>query len=244
MARLAGKRALISGAANGMGAAMARLFVVEGARVVITDIELDPLQQLAGELGDVALALKLDVTSERDWQDAASRTESAFGGLDILINNAGVFRLGMITKTSADDFDFMYRTNQLSCFLGTKFMSPLMIASDGGAIVNLSSGAGLRGSKGQIAYASAKWAVRGMTKCAALELAPYKIRVNSIHPGMISTRMIQGIPKEASNVFIATTPLSRIGDPIEVAELALFLSSDASRYMTGTEQVIDGGLSV
>lgn len=244
MESLKGKRALISGSANGMGAAMARLFVAEGARVVITDIELDPLEALAAELGDAAVALKLDVTSEQDWQDAVTKTEAALGGLDILVNSAGVFRHGMITDTSVDDFDLMYRTNQLSCFLGIRIMSPLMIASGGGAIVNFSSGAGMRGSQGMIAYAAAKWAVRGMTKCAALELAPYKIRVNSIHPGMIATRMVSGNPKEVNDAFIATTPLARIGEPGEVAELALFLSSDASSYMTGTEQVIDGGLSV
>lgn len=241
--RLENKRALITGAANGMGAEAARLFVKEGAFVAVADIELEMAEQLVAKLGARAFAIKLDVASEGDWSLAREAVHDKIGGLDILVNNAGLFRPLSMLDTSAAEFERLFQVNQLGCFLGMKEMTPLLSRNATSAIVNLSSAAGLRGA-GFFGYSATKWAVRGMTKCAALELASKGIRVNSVHPGPIDTRMMKLVAPEANEQIVALTPLGRLGTAREVANLVLFLASDESSYLTGSEVAVDGGISI
>lgn len=243
MTRLAGKTALISGAAQGMGAAMARLFVAEGAQVVIADIAKDPGLSLAAELGDAAAFAPLDVCSPEQWEAAVATASTAFGGLDILVNNAGILRYGTVEGTPLADYLNVVQVNQVGCFLGMQASIPALRARLGGSIVNTSSIAGMKGVAGTFAYSASKWAVRGMTKSAALDLGCFGIRVNSIHPGAVDTDMIKehpATPVSASSP-LARIALSRKGQAEEVAELVCWLSSDAASYCTGTEFVIDGG---
>src|SRR4051812_2894857 len=190
MDRLKGKIILISGGARGQGAAEARLCAAEGAKVVITDLLEAEGQQLARELGDAAVFVRHDVTQEADWA-AAIAAAQRLGGLHGLVNNAGIYQPRTLMETDAALFERHMRVNQLGCFLGMKAVVPLMEQSGGGAIVNISSVAGLRGSPGAIAYSATKWALRGMTKAAAIDLAPRGIRVNSVHPGPIDTDMLK-----------------------------------------------------
>ncbi|MGE4323417.1 MAG: glucose 1-dehydrogenase [Sphingobium sp.] len=240
--RLDGRIALLTGAASGMGAAQARLFIAEGARVLLTDIQ-EGGAALAEELGPDAAFCLHDVTRQADWEKAVALAESRFGGLDILVNNAGLFRPGAIEDTGVDLFDRHVAINQRGVFLGMRAVVPAMQRAGAGAIVNISSGAGLRGAAGMFAYATTKWAVRGMTKCAALDLAPYRIRVNSIHPGPIDTPMIGDWPPEWHERATESVPLKRLGQPDEIARLALFLASADADYMTGAEVAIDGGVT-
>jgi 3alpha(or 20beta)-hydroxysteroid dehydrogenase len=244
MPRLQNKIILITGGARGQGAAEARLFVREGARVIITDILESHGHQLARELGqDNATFLRHDVSSETDWQKAVD-TAAALGGLHGLINNAGIYQPATLMETDAALFERHIRINQLGPFLGMKAVVPLMERSGGGAIVNISSVAGLRGSPGAIAYSATKWALRGMTKAAALDLAPRNIRVNSIHPGPIDTPMLDVRTPEQNERRLQSVPMKRRGTPEEVADLVLFLVSDESRYITGAEVAIDGGATL
>jgi 3alpha(or 20beta)-hydroxysteroid dehydrogenase len=242
--RLQGKVALISGGARGMGAAEARLFVSEGAQVVIGDVLVDEGKALAGDLGDAARFVELDVTDEASWEAAVAAATSEFGRLDVLINNAGIWKIMPIAMMSADDYMEVVKVNQLGVFLGMKAAIPAMSGS-GGSMVNISSVAGLTGAIGQVAYGATKWAVRGMTKTAAIELAGIGIRVNSIHPGLIDTQMLQtvrdwGVEAEA---LLTTVPQARFGTAEEVAKLALFLASDDSSHCTGGEFTVDGGMT-
>jgi 3alpha(or 20beta)-hydroxysteroid dehydrogenase len=244
MPRLQNKIILITGGARGQGAAEARLFVREGARVIITDVLETQGAQLARELGqDNAVFVRHDVSSETDWQKALE-TAAALGGLHGLINNAGIYQPATLMETDAALFERHMRINQLGVFLGMKAVVPLMERSGGGAIVNISSVAGLRGSPGAIAYSATKWAVRGMTKAAAVDLAPRGIRVNSIHPGPIDTPMLDVRTPEQNARRLEAVPMKRRGTPEEVADLVLFLVSDESRYITGSEVAIDGGAAV
>ncbi|WP_428538265.1 SDR family NAD(P)-dependent oxidoreductase [Rhodopila sp.] len=244
MPRLHNKIVLITGAARGQGAAEARLFVREGARVVITDVLEAQGRQLAEELGkDVAVFLRHDVASEADWLQAVAAAD-ALGGLHGLINNAGIFQPRTLMETDTALFEQHIRINQLGPFLGMKAVVPLMERCGGGAIVNVSSVAGLRGSPGAIAYSATKWALRGMTKAAAIDLAPRKIRVNSIHPGPIDTPMLEVRTPEQNQRRLQAVPMKRMGTPEEVADLVLFLISDESRYITGAEVAIDGGATL
>jgi 3alpha(or 20beta)-hydroxysteroid dehydrogenase len=244
MPRLRDKIIIITGGARGQGAAEARLFVREGARVIITDVLDSQGAQLARELGqDNATFVRHDVSSETDWQKALD-TAAALGGLHGLINNAGIYQPATLMETDAALFERHMRINQLGVFLGMKAVVPLMERSGGGAIVNISSVAGLRGSPGAIAYSATKWAVRGMTKAAAVDLAPRGIRVNSIHPGPIDTPMLDVRTAEQNERRLQAVPMKRRGTPEEVADLVLFLVSDESRYITGAEVAIDGGASV
>jgi 3alpha(or 20beta)-hydroxysteroid dehydrogenase len=241
MARVDGKVILISGGARGQGAAEARLCVAEGARVVIGDVLEAEGRQLAAELGAAARFLRQDVTRESDWQKAIEAAQS-FGGLHGLVNNAGIFQPRTLMETDAELFERHMRVNQLGCFFGMKCVVPLMERSGGGSIVNISSVAGLRGSPGAIAYSATKWALRGMTKAAAIDLASRKIRVNSVHPGPIDTEMLKAPrPSEQYRVRIERVPMKRMGTAEEVARLVLFLLSDESGYITGAEVTIDGG---
>ena len=189
MDRLKGKVMLISGGARGQGAAEARLFIAEGARVVIGDVLEAEGRQLASELGSTATFVWQDVTQERDWETAVNAAHK-LGGLHGLVNNAGIYQPRTLMETDSELFERHTRVNQLGCLLGMKAVVLLMEQSGGGSIANISSVAGLRGSPGAIAYSATKWALRGMTKAAAIDLAPRKIRVNSVHPGPIDTEML------------------------------------------------------
>ena len=242
--RLQGKVALISGGARGMGGAEARLFVSEGAQVVIGDVLVDEGKALAGELGDAARFVELDVTDESSWQAAVASATSEFGHLDVLINNAGIWKIMPIAMMSSEDYMEVVNVNQLGVFLGMKCAIPAM-SGIGGSMVNISSVAGLAGAVAQVAYGATKWAVRGMTKTAAIELAGVGIRVNSIHPGLIDTQMLQTVRDWGveAEVLLAGIPQRRFGTAEEVAKLALFLASDDSSHCTGSEFTVDGGMT-
>ena len=243
MDRLKDKIILITGGARGQGAAEARLFVAEGARVVITDVLEDAGRRLAAELGQYAAFVHHDVTVETDWE-AALTAAAALGGLHGLVNNAGIYQPARLMDTDAAMFERHMRINQLGVFLGLKAVVPLMERSGGGSIVNISSTAGLRGSPGALAYSATKWAVRGMTKAAAVDLAEKKIRVNSVHPGPIDTDMLKVRTPEQNAARLQHVPMKRMGTADEVAKLVLFLLSDESSYMTGAEVAIDGGATL
>ena len=243
MDRLKDKIILITGGARGQGAAEARLFVAEGARVVITDVLEDAGRRLAAELGQSAAFVHHDVTVETDWE-AALTAAAALGGLHGLVNNAGIYQPARLMDTDAAMFERHMRINQLGVFLGLKAVVPLMERSGGGSIVNISSTAGLRGSPGALAYSATKWAVRGMTKAAAVDLAEKKIRVNSVHPGPIDTDMLKVRTPEQNAARLQHVPMKRMGTADEVAKLVLFLLSDESSYMTGAEVAIDGGATL
>jgi 3alpha(or 20beta)-hydroxysteroid dehydrogenase len=244
--RLQGKVALITGAAGGIGAAAARAFAQEGAQVLLTDSDAEGARSLAGQLGDQARAHALDVTSEADWQTVISWALDAHGRVDVLLNNAGVFLAAPIADTSAEDFRRVMDVNVLGTFLGMRAVAAPMSERRAGSIVNVSSVAGLIGSPYLTAYAASKWAVRGMTKVLAKELARFGVRVNSLHPGQIDTdmnaRQRERTP-ELVEKLIAAIPLKRIGTPQEVAQAALYLASDESVYVTGSELAVDGGTS-
>lgn len=242
MNRLKGKVAVITGAAQGMGAAHARAFIQEGAKVVLTDLNDEKGQALASELGDNGLFIKQDVTSEADWARVIEATEAHFGPVDVLVNNAGITQSKSLLETSLDDYRRILEINQVSVFIGMKSAVPSMIKAGGGSIVNISSINGLVG--GAIGYTDSKFAVRGMTKAAALECAAYNIRVNSVHPGVIETPMImQGDTKAAVEAFAKHIPLKRVAKPEEVSSLVLYLASDESSYSTGSEFIVDGGIT-
>ena len=241
--RLEGKVAMISGAARGMGAAEARLFVAEGARVVLGDVRHEDGEALAKELGDAASYIGLDVTDESSWLGAVAFARERFGKLDVLVNNAGILHFAALEETELADFERVIRVNQIGTFLGMKSAAPALREAGGGSIVNISSAAGLEGVSGVIAYGASKWAVRGMTKTAALELGASGIRVNSVHPGGVDTPMVavEAVTEETRVAAYGGNPIPRIGRPEEVAELVCWLASDASSYSTGAEFVIDGG---
>ena len=243
MNRLLGKIILISGGARGQGAAEARACIAEGARVVIGDVLDDAGKALAAQLGNGAVYIHHDVTKEEDW-DAAVKAAEAMGGLHGLVNNAGIYRPARLMDTDAALFEAHMRVNQLGPFLGMKAVVPLMEKSGGGSIANISSTAGLRGLPGCIAYSGTKWALRGMTKAAAADLAPRKIRVNSIHPGPIDTEMLHVHTSEQKEARLQFVPMKRMGTAEEIANLVVYLLSDESGYVTGAEIAIDGGATL
>lgn len=241
--RLTGKVAIVTGGARSMGAATARLFVAEGARVLIGDVLEAEGQALAAELGQAALFHRLDVADESAWQAAVAAAEHAFGGIDVLVNNAGILKFGALLETSLADFRRVQEVNLCGCFLGMRSVAPRMFARGGGAIVNISSIDGMKGANAIGAYAASKWGVRGLTKVAALEFGHRGVRVNSIHPGGVDTPM--GNPRGAQgaelNKDYTNVPLQRIGAPPEVAHASLFLASDEASYINGAELTVDGG---
>jgi 3alpha(or 20beta)-hydroxysteroid dehydrogenase len=240
--RLAGKVALITGAAQGQGAAAARAFVNEGAQVVIADIADDAGKALADELGEAAYYRHLDVTSEADWESAVTEAVETFGGLDVLVNNAGILMFSELTKTSLQDYERVIRINQFGTFLGMRAVADVMAQRGGGSIVNSSSIEGLGGMPWLVAYTASKFAIRGMTKSVAMELGPKGIRVNSVHPGMIDTGMIRDLAgPEGLEHGGKKVALKRVGLPEDVAGVYVFLASDESSYCTGAEFVCDGG---
>jgi 3alpha(or 20beta)-hydroxysteroid dehydrogenase len=244
MGRLDGKVALISGGARGQGADAARRFVAEGARVGIGDILDDEGKALAQELGDAGAYVHLDVTSEGDWTAAVADTEQAFGRLDVLLNNAGILAFGKLEDSSLDDYMRIINVNQVGVFLGMKSVVPAMKRAGGGSIINISSVEGLRGLPRLTAYSASKFAVRGMTKSAAVELGRHKIRVNSVHPGFIDTPMTRAQGLEGVDVdklFESGVPLRRAGTTDDIVNMVLFLASDEASYCTGAEFIVDGG---
>ena len=245
--RLEGKVALITGGARGQGAAEARVFAKEGAKVVIADILDGDGEKLAAEIGEAggdALFIHLDVTSEDQWHSAISETVSRFGKLDVLVNNAAIWRRGIVEETTGDHWDAIMDVNAKGVFLGTKLVIPEMRKVGGGSIINISSVAGLVGSLTSSAYSASKGAVRLLTKSTAIQYAGEGIRANSIHPGAIDTEMgVQVWPDaETREEVTARTPVGRMGVPEDIAFGALYLASDESSFVTGSELVIDGGM--
>jgi 3alpha(or 20beta)-hydroxysteroid dehydrogenase len=231
---------LITGAARGQGAAEARLFRDEGARVWITDVLTTEGQALAAEIG--GQFRRLDVRDENGWNELVTEIVSNDGRIDALVNNAGIFRSGRVFETSLEEFEEVMAVNCTGVFLGMKAVAEPMRKARSGAIVNISSLAGLSGAMNAFAYGTSKWAVRGMTKTAAVELARRGIRVNSIHPGLIETDMMHQLPGAQEGKLAARIPLGRSAQAEEVAKLALYLASDDSSYSTGGEFIVDGGL--
>lgn len=245
MKRLEGKIALITGAARGMGESHARVFIEEGAKVILTDVNEELGLALANELGDNALFIKHDVANLEDWEKIVKLGEEKFGTINVLVNNAGI--LGNISKTadlSEDEYYRVCRINQDGVFFGMKSVIPSMIKSGKGSIVNISSSAGFRAHYGvpSVAYTASKFAVRGMTKSAAVEYGPNNIRVNSVHPGFIYTPMMVEATNEDAGDGLSFIPLGRVAQPREVSMLILFLASDESSFISGEEHVIDGGM--
>lgn len=234
-----GKTVLITGAGRGQGAAEARLFAEAGARVVVTDVREEEGREVAKFLGNQGVFVRHDVTDAESWAAAVARSLDAFGRLDALVNNAALWRTASVENETYDNFETLIRVNLLGPFLGIQAVLPALKEAGGGSIVNVSSTAGLVGIPGHAAYGSTKFGLRGLTRSSALDLAKYRVRVNSVHPGAIDTPMVSsvsGAGKDWSHL-----PLGRMGRPQEVGELVLFLASDASSYVTGAEFTVDGG---
>ena len=247
MGRLDGKVALITGGARGMGKSHVRHFVAEGARVVFGDVRDDQGQYVAAKLGEQSCRyLHLDVTSEDDWAVAVAATEETFGRLDVLVNNAGILTFAPIAEMTLNSFRRVLEVNAVGCWLGMKAVIDPMAKAGGGSIVNISSIEGFTGAEGLSAYSASKFAIRGMTKVAAQELGQFGIRVNSVHPGGVLTRMVIEAAQSSDHVdgdtFTQSMPLSRFAQPVEISRLAAYLASDDSSYSTGSEFVADGGL--
>ena len=248
---LSGKAAIITGGAQGVGAAIAQYFIEQGARVMIADVLDGPGQALASTLGENARFQHLDVSKEAEWTAAVSAAVAQFGRLDVLVNNAGILKTGSIEAMSVEDYMQVIHVNQLGTWLGMRAALPAMKKA-GGAIVNISSAAGILGIAYASAYVASKFAIRGMTKTAALEFGCHGIRVNSVHPGGIDTSMVgtQFSDEKAKTGDAAsqekrpyeTQPIARLAKPLEVAKMVAFLATDASSYCTGAEFTIDGGL--
>jgi 3alpha(or 20beta)-hydroxysteroid dehydrogenase len=242
MDRLAGKVALISGGARGQGEAEVRLFVEEGAKVVFGDVLDDLGEAVAKDIGDDAVYLHHDVRREDDWKAIVAEAVSRFGSLDVLVNNAGIVIMDVLThETTLEAYMRVIEVNQIGVFLGMRAAIPAMLRNRRGSVVNISSTAGITGIAGSIAYNASKFAVRGMTKTAALEYGKAGIRVNSIHPGMIATPMVQSLLDQMPPEFYAAYAIPRAAQPREVANLAVFLASDESSFCTGAEYLVDGG---
>jgi len=237
MSRLDAKVALVTGAARGIGAAITHALVDAGAEVVIADVLDADGEALAARIGRAASYIHLDVTKPAEWAAAVDLAQRNFGRFDVLVNNAGISTYGLVENLSHADWEKTIAVNLSGVFNGIQAVIPALRSAGGGSIVNISSAAGLLGYTGLPAYVASKWGVRGLTKAAALELARDRIRVNSVHPGFIGTPLSKAGPPPPSSLL----PLGRIGEPKEVADLVVFLASDASAFSTGSEFVLDGG---
>lgn len=249
MGRVEGKAALVTGAASGLGAATARMLAKEGARVLLTDRDADGARAIATEIGGSALAAELDVTSEAAWASAVDLAVASFGRLDILVNNAGIGAMSDIEHCSLEEWRLVHAVNLEGVFLACREGIRVMKATGGGSIVNISSVAGLVGVPTLVAYGSSKAAVRQLSKSVALHCAKkgYGIRCNSVHPTFIATPMVDAMAellggREKGHAALARTiPLGRLGEPDDIAHAVLYLASDESKLVTGTELVVDGG---
>ncbi|GAA4154066.1 glucose 1-dehydrogenase [Chryseobacterium ginsenosidimutans] len=247
MSRLNGKIAIITGGSQGMGESHVRTFVAEGAKVVFTDLNEEKGQKIANELGENAVFVKQDVTSVEDWKKVISEAESRFGPVNVLVNNAGILGpIKTITEISEEEYQKVVDINQNGVFYGMKYTIPSMQKAGIGSIINISSIAGIIAIPGypSLAYMGSKFAVRGMTKAAAVEYGKENIRANSVHPGYIKTPMMVEATDEDGSGAADAIPLGRMADSKEVSNLVIFLASDESSFLTGTEQIIDGGMSI
>lgn len=246
MGRLSGKVAIITGASQGMGTSHAQAFVREGAKVILTDLNDSAGEALAASLGDSALYIHHDVADAAGWRDVVARGEAAFGTVTILVNNAGVLgKIGGTLDFAQGDFEAVCNVNQLGVYLGMQAVIPSMQKAGGGSIVNISSIAGIVAIYGapNLAYVASKFAVRGMTKQIAVEFGRQNIRCNSIHPGYIKTPMMAAATDEGGGEATKMIPLGRLAEVEEVSNLAIFLASDESSFITGAEHIIDGGMT-
>ena len=242
MKRFENRTVIVTGGARGMGASHARGFIAEGANVVIADVVDQEGQSLADQLGDRAIFSRLDVTSEVDWAATVTAAETAFGPVSVLVNNAGIVHFAPIAETTPADWSRVIDINLTGTYLGIRALASSMRKAGGGAIVNISSGAGMSGAFGLGAYVASKWGVRGLTKTAALELARDKIRVNSIHPGATRTTMAAQPDVEAvMAASVKNLAIPRIAEPEELTRLVLFVASDEASFSTGSEFIADGG---
>jgi 3alpha(or 20beta)-hydroxysteroid dehydrogenase len=241
---LDGKIVIITGAARGQGAAEATLFVAEGAKVVLADVRDDLGQELASALGESALYVHHDVSDEKSWADLVRATERAFGPASVLVNNAGISNVRRLVDETVEGYMKTVAVNQLGVFLGMREVVPSMRRAGVGSIVNISSTGGIRGYVNNTAYGATKWAVRGMTKTAALELASDNIRVNTILPGLVDTPILGFADDQTMKEWTSGTPMARAGQPVEIARAALFLASDESSFMTGADVAVDGGAEI
>jgi 3alpha(or 20beta)-hydroxysteroid dehydrogenase len=235
---LDGKVAIITGAARGQGRAEAALFAAEGASVVLTDVLDDAGEEAAAAIGAAARYRTLDVTSEDDWARVVAGVVAELGRVDVLVNNAAIFHRRALEDETVDAMQRTWSVNLLGPFLGMRTVAGPMRATGRGSIVNVSSAAGLTGFGWQSAYGSSKWALRGLTKIAAVELGPAGIRVNSVHPGVVDTEMIAGLGADR----FTGAPIGRSAQPEEIAQVVRFLASDAASYLTGAEVSVDGGM--
>ena len=244
MDRLKGKVAIVTGGARGMGAATSRLFVAEGAKVVIADVLDEDGAKLAASLGPNAHFRHLDVREESQWQALVEDTESRFGPVDVLVNNAGVLLFRTIRETEKADFERVTGINLTGTFLGVRTVGSRMCDRGRGSIVNISSADGMKGANGLGAYCASKWGIRGLTRVAAMEYGHKGVRVNSVHPGGIDTAMGNPYAEARADVNKRYTmvPQQRVGEPEEVARTSLFLASDESSYLCGAEIAVDGGM--
>ncbi len=249
MRRFDDRTVIVTGSARGMGASHARGFVGEGANVVIADVLEQEGRALAEELGEHAIFSRLDVTSDKDWAVTVAAAEQAFGPVSVLVNNAGIVRFGTIVETEPATWRQVLEINLTGAYLGIRAVASSMRNAGGGAIVNISSGAGFTATFGLAAYVSSKWAVRGLTKTAALELGRYNIRVNSIHPGAIRTPILAEHAPDAgamaatmAGAGVGLSAIRRIAEPEEITRLVLFVASDDASFSTGSEFIADGGL--
>lgn len=243
MRGLQGVVALVTGAGRGQGEAIARRLHEEGAEVAVTDV-LPSAGDVAADLGERAVHLTLDVADESSWQRTADEIVGRWGGLDVLVNNAGVLSPSALEDTSVEDYLRHVHVNQVGCFLGMRTAVPLMRPRGGGSIVNIASVAGRMGARRMVAYTATKWAVRGMTRTAALELGVDGIRVNAVLPGAVDTPMardLRGADRDLDAAY-AHLPVARIGQPRDVAGVVAFLASEDAAYVTGAELVVDGGM--
>lgn len=244
MGQLDGKSILITGAAQGMGAVHARRFVEEGARVLLTDLQAEAGEKLAAELGEAAAFAEQDITSDADWDRVIARAVEHGGGLHGLVNNAAIWWTKPLVEEAADALRRMLEVNVVGSFLGIQKVVPAMREGGGGSIVNLSSIAGTRGIPDHASYGASKWAVRGLSKVAAVELGQWNIRVNTVHPGAIGGTGMFQVPESEHDTLFAEQPIGRPGERSEVSGLVIFLLSDQSSYVTGHEHVVDGGRTI
>lgn len=243
MGRLQGRVAIVTGASRGMGEATARVFVSEGARVLVADVLEDEGRALAAELGEAAHFCRLDVSSEESWRTALSTAESRLGPVDVLVNNAAINDFRSLLDYDRESFQRVLDVNLVGTFLGLRHVGEAMVRRRSGAIVNIASVDGTRGANGYAAYVSSKWGVRGLTRAAAMEFGPRGVRVNAVLPGGVYTAMgnPNGLSVEQINRGYANMPMQRVGMPEEIARASLYLASEEASYVCGAEIVVDGG---